>query len=818
MRHYIFIYFCLFINSISSYSQQFQLEISGSGRESLIDVLEEADGSIVAVGYTSSSGAGLTDGLLIKFNAVGEIIWQKTYGGSGSDRFYNFIKGNDGGYFMIGDTESTGNGGQDVWIVKTDALGNVEWSKTFGGNLNDNGPLFATLLNAPDGYIVSGVELSTHGNGSTTGTFIIRVNESGDFVWAKNYHSTLEQTFLAATYIEGDILYASGSHDLDGCLAKFDLNTGNFISAKGYGTSFNEAAYTLHHTSDGHFVLSDGTWAINEGTKNSCWIMKVTKGGDIIWSTAISSVTGSIRGAATPTDDGGYIISPLSNETNSNIDATLIKISADGNLEWINAYGNNNAQTLYRSQLFSDGNLVSVGKTYDDNNVEHAILLKNPVSPINEESCCGRTINNYVQSNFTPTVSERFLVEVPPFIESDWNITANNAQLNIEETCESVTDPIINVSAATCSAQGTGQISIEGPPGQTYSINGGNFAQVSSFDQLTASTYNIIAKSISGCSQAYEVVIPYIGIDLADLDTINRLNCTTLSDIELVNLSGTPPFQYKLQDGEWGDISLLNDVSADVELVFIRDSTGCIDTIPISIPVYMQISITDQDIQKLTCTQPEGSISIQVAGGEAPYSFSMNDSISQTDGRFIISSPGYYQIVVTDQVGCSTTTSLIEFDSFLTSQEVQINFDICSSTAFSLPNGDKITQSGKYNITFQNSNGCDSLVTYDINVSSEELYIPNVIALDDTDGNDRFTVFGSPACIEKILYLRVFDRWGALSFERFNFSPNEAGLGWDGYINGKRGSLGVYAYDCKIRLSNGQVIKKIGDLTLLDSK
>ncbi len=75
---------------------------------------------------TNSSGAGGFDYWLVKTDSFGNVQWNKTYGGAGTDYRYNVHQTVDGGYIMLGYTSSFGAGARDGWLVKTDALGNMQ--------------------------------------------------------------------------------------------------------------------------------------------------------------------------------------------------------------------------------------------------------------------------------------------------------------------------------------------------------------------------------------------------------------------------------------------------------------------------------------------------------------------------------------------------------------------------------------------------------------------------------------------------------------------------------------------------------------------
>jgi hypothetical protein len=121
-------------------------------------VEQTADGGFIITGYTSSSGAGLDDMLLIKTNSLGTAEWIKTFGGSGRDYGNSVEQTTDGGFIIAGYTLSYGAGGEDVYLVKTDTDGNEEWSETFGGIYSDEG--YSVRQTIDGGFIITGFTLS----------------------------------------------------------------------------------------------------------------------------------------------------------------------------------------------------------------------------------------------------------------------------------------------------------------------------------------------------------------------------------------------------------------------------------------------------------------------------------------------------------------------------------------------------------------------------------------------------------------------------------------------------------------------------------
>jgi hypothetical protein len=139
-------------------NQIWQMPFGGSDVDRGHAVQQTADGGFIITGYTASTGAGLDDMWLIKTDNAGNEQWNRTYGGSGRDYGQAVSQTADGGFIVAGYTLSFGAGGEDVWLVKTDAQGNQSWSRTAGGSASDVAYGIQEL--AEGGYIVTGHTLS----------------------------------------------------------------------------------------------------------------------------------------------------------------------------------------------------------------------------------------------------------------------------------------------------------------------------------------------------------------------------------------------------------------------------------------------------------------------------------------------------------------------------------------------------------------------------------------------------------------------------------------------------------------------------------
>jgi hypothetical protein len=222
-----------------------QKTYGGTGTDQANSITATPDGGYLAAGYTNSSDGNVTgnhgsnDYWILKLNAAGIIEWQKTFGGTGSDRARSIIAASDGSSFIAGysrstDGDVTGNhGNDDYWIIKLNASGTIAWQKTLGGSLLDQA--FAITSAKDGGCAVAGMATSTDGdvtaNHGRNESWIVRLNATGSVVWQKTLGGQL----------------SDASYGL--------ISTGNSFTTIGYSNSSDGDVSGLHGTTRLDFWL-----------------------------------------------------------------------------------------------------------------------------------------------------------------------------------------------------------------------------------------------------------------------------------------------------------------------------------------------------------------------------------------------------------------------------------------------------------------------------------------------------------------------------------------------------------------------------------
>jgi hypothetical protein len=334
--------------------------------------------------------------------------WQKCYGGTSDDYGISIKQTNDGGYILIGTTNSNNgdvtvnHGGNDVWVVKTNALGNVQWQKCYGGTLDDYG--ISIQQTSDGGFILTGYTYSNNGdvsgNHGDADVWVAKLNASGILQWQKCFGSvygevgiSIQQT-IDGGYIligftisnnNGDV---SGNH---GSLGSQDiwvvkLNASSVLQwQKCYGGTSEEMSTEIKQTIDGGYILTgytnsnDGDVSGNHGGSSQIdvtspaydmWVIKLNSSGVIIWQKCFGGNSDEISGSVQETTDGGFIVGGKTYSNNGDVsgnhglsDIWVAKLNASGVLQWQNCFGGSGDESVCSIQQTSDGSYILTGDT-----------------------------------------------------------------------------------------------------------------------------------------------------------------------------------------------------------------------------------------------------------------------------------------------------------------------------------------------------------------------------------------------------------------------------------------------------------------------
>jgi hypothetical protein len=345
-------------------SSHFCEAISGPESESGKSLIQTSDGGYAIAGFTFSFGAGETDVYVVKLDANGNLQWTKTIGGPASEGGYSLIQTSDGGYAIAGFTFSFGAGGADVYVVKLDANGNLQWTKTIGGPEHEEG---RSLIQTSDGgYAITGY-ITSFGAGEAD-VYVIKLDANGNLQWTKTIGGpgdeigySLIQTSDGGYAITGFTRSFGAGRD-DVYVVKLDAN-GNLQWTKTIGGPEPEEGYSLIQTSDGGYAITGFTRSFGAG-RDDVYVVKLDANGNLQWTKTIGGPEPEEGYSLIQTSDGGYAITGFTFSFGAGeADLYVVKLDASGNLQWTKTIGGPKGD--YGNSLIhtSDGGYAIAGFT-----------------------------------------------------------------------------------------------------------------------------------------------------------------------------------------------------------------------------------------------------------------------------------------------------------------------------------------------------------------------------------------------------------------------------------------------------------------------
>lgn len=250
---------------------------------------------------------------LLKTDSNGIEQWNRTFGGKGFDTASSVQETKDGGYLIAGSTDAYGTGGNDIWLIKTDANGMEQWNRTFGGK---------------------GIDEASYVSDTSDGGYII------------------------AGYTE-----SFNSESLDAWLIKTDANGIERWNST-FGGKDKDYAYSVQQNKDGGYIIAGAVRSFEAGTAYA-FIIKTDENGKELWNKTFVGKGTAVARSIRQTPDGGYIAAGETSSNGEHPDAWLIKLYSKGTEQWSKVFGGIRDDTANSIQLTREGGYIFAGSRTD---------------------------------------------------------------------------------------------------------------------------------------------------------------------------------------------------------------------------------------------------------------------------------------------------------------------------------------------------------------------------------------------------------------------------------------------------------------------
>jgi len=338
---------------VSSLAQvTFEKTYGGEELDWAMSVDQTLDGGYILAGRSNSFSVGWDDVYLLRTDSLGNTLWDTTYGGSGDHEGYSVEQTMDEGYIVAG-CAGCATGFSDVYLIKIDSLGDSLWARTYEGGSEDYGR--SVQQTTDEGYIIAGFILPSWD------IYLLKTDSLGNTVWDTTYsgsglafsvRQTLDDGYIVAGHTAGDVY-----------LLKTD-SVGGIVWDTTYGGSSDDYGWSVQQTMDGGYVI---------GGCKACWtdsgdayVVKTDSVGNMLWERTYGGGRGYSGYSVEQTIDGGYIIAGCTDWSDpmDSADVYLVKTDSGGNVLWERTYGGIGFDEASCVRQTSDGGYIISGGTY----------------------------------------------------------------------------------------------------------------------------------------------------------------------------------------------------------------------------------------------------------------------------------------------------------------------------------------------------------------------------------------------------------------------------------------------------------------------
>jgi len=662
------------------------------------------DGGYILTGTRNGSGFGNDDALLIKLDSNGNEQWSKYYGHSNQDRGFKVIQTNDGGYAFAGQT-SLGPGGLASYLVKTDASGNISWTKAYGQNGFD--AAYDLIETSDNGIVTAGEGWGNNLGLGVANGLIVKFSSTGTVLWQKVIGSNGEDYLFAVTETSDQGIAVAGYSQSFGAglkdmfVSKLSAS-GTVLWSKAYGGTGGESALSIKGLSDGGLIIAGTTESFGLSSFDN-YVVRTDSLGDTLWTRTFGTVANSEGGvfglgAAGPSisysTNGGFWLTSQSYGTGPTGDDTyLVKMDDQGHSPGCGEHNTTTTVTSVTALIGTTASFSSGGSA--------ANLTVTTSSPLFDRQvfCVDSTI-----SNGCP-------------VSAQMNIPSDKACLG--------TTVVFNGSSS-------------GASGYAWLVNGlqETTADSLTFTPTTLGTYTVELIATDGlCADTVDTIITVHTLPTAFQATFAN-QCIDNPVLTLTNgfPAGGTYAGSNVTSGTFDPATA--GVGTHSIYYTYTDTNNCMASDTVSIEVFASPAVTLTGIGPFCSDAPAQTLSGSPAGGT--YS---GPGVSGNNFYPALAASGTHavQYDYTDGNGCSSSTTISVIVNSLPVVSLSVQSDICAdaspqpitgaSPAGGVFSGPGVTGSnfdpavagvGTHTITYTatNTNGCSDSATAAITVNA----------------------------------------------------------------------------------------------------
>ncbi len=352
-------------------------------------MIKTSENGFAVAGYTYSYGSGNVGICILNLKQDGSYRWGKLLNSGRGDIANSLIQTSDSGFILAGATNSHGlDFFEDMYLVKLDSKGELQWAKTFGTNGWDNA--YTITQTSDNGYIVTGYSRISS---SEYGLLIVKFSETGYIEWSKLAEkvsnglvtSSLIQTIDYGYGIAGTLYTVSDNSDI--CFIKLN-SLGMLQWSWLIGGSNDEQPFSVCQTVDNGYAIAGYTNTYGAGYPD-LYIVKLAITGNIQWTRTIGGDNDDYALSIMNTPEGGFIVGGESFTFGSGwIDMFLVKLDNNGRYIWGKTIGSSEMDFIRSVVYDNDNGFVAVGNTeaYNSGYSDMYIVKTDPLG-----NACGNT-------------------------------------------------------------------------------------------------------------------------------------------------------------------------------------------------------------------------------------------------------------------------------------------------------------------------------------------------------------------------------------------------------------------------------------------